>query len=1509
MKKIIFTLSIVLVALVTNAQNCFWHENFDAPSLGDSVISSSSASNPGWNICSRVQTSPNNCDSAYVDLNDTIILRTTTINLTGNTFVLLEFNQICKTDFFDVAKVEISIDGGVSFSQLTAAQYLGSAPFGAQNNQFSHASYGTWQPIDSFAIATNAWWKHEIFDISAIAGNQSQVVIRWVAYDSNAPDVAPAFPYNGWKIDDICINAAPCELTPPVIAQNPPVLQGTVYNLGPYTLNINATDNSGIASANLIYTINGGTPVTVVMTNTSGSTYQGQIPAVNAGDTVCYYFNATDASACNNQVTYPPTGCIQFVASAGITFPFCDNFDSNNLWSDSTVTGSSFQLGTPTTGNPTAPHSAPNAWDVALNANYVDNTECFLNGPVFSFAGITGAEISMWVNYTTESCCDWARVEYSLNGTTWNTLDNPGSTVNWYTGPNGWRDVSNGWLQAKCIQPPALDNQPFVQFRFHFHSDVSQVGDGFAVDDFCIIPPSPLDAGVSAINQPGLNGAAGQCVDVIVDVKNFGLNPLTSFDIYYTDGTNTYGPTPWTGTLAPGAITTVTLNQCFNVPVGSYNICAYTSLTGDGNNLNDTICISGIGVPVLTLTSCDDLEGGNLGYVTTSSGGGSDWQLGTPAYGLTNSAHSGINAWDVNLTSAYADNSTCTLTTPIYDLINPPAVNPSFSFWQNRNIDDSEDGMRVEYTVDGGTTWTTLGFVADPDAINWYNNADVGFNGTPGWSGNSGGWKKSSYFLNNVLAANPGAQFIQFRFLFESNFPFPVLDGISIDDICVTQPSNVDAGVVQIATPAGGGQPVGNTSPVEVFIRNFGSQPITSTSIVWSINGVPQATPTVFTGNIPPGGISALIPLNGTLTFPAGQFELCAYTQLVSDGDLTNDTTCLTLVGIPVLPLSFTNQYCDDFDGTNQGWTMITTGDPGTNWELGTPAYGATSSTHSGTNSWDINLNSAYTNDAHTELYSPFFDFTNAIDTKLSMYINYFTEGGFDGVSLEYSIGGGPWISLDVTTPNSTYNWYNDPSIGCSNGGVWDENSNTLLNTVNGWANVQHNDLNALNGQPSVQFRFVFCSDGSFVEDGFSLDDFCLTVPVPLTASPVTIGNNAVIGGLLFAGQPLTFDADIKNTGTTPLSSVVAGLYVNNNLLVSDTIDYLPALPSGQSLNHAFSQQWISTAGINNVCVITSYPNQSVDQNPTDDTVCSSIQIIDTLGVSTANPYCNDFESGPQWVTLNAVTYSNHTSWEIGTPAKTLLNSAFNGTNAWITKLSSNYPFRDTSALFSPAFNIQANERYSLSFYQQYKTEIYQDGGTVEYSTDYGATWTQLGAAGQGSSWYNSFFVTALGGTPPAPGWSGTLPAWQQALHEVCLPPQSGQNSIAVIFRFRFASDFSVSDEGWAIDQFCFTDLGSACPTGIDENPLADELTLGQNYPNPSNGMTSIDYFIPEKGKVTLQIVNMLGQIMDTPVNNMEQQGMHTVNIDAQKLTPGIYYYSLSFKNNKALVKKMVITK
>ncbi|RPI18092.1 MAG: alpha/beta fold hydrolase [Ignavibacteriae bacterium] len=99
-------------------------------------------------------------------------------------------------------------------------------------------------------------------------------------------------------------------------------------------------------------------------------------------------------------------------------------------------------------------------------------------------------------------------------------------------------------------------------------------------------------------------------------------------------------------------------------------------------------------------------------------------------------------------------------------------------------------------------------------------------------------------------------------------------------------------------------------------------------------------------------------------------------------------------------------------------------------------------------------------------------------------------------------------------------------------------------------------------------------------------------------------------------------------------------------------------------------------------------------------------------------------------------------------------------------------------------------------------------------------------------------------------------------------------------------------------------------PIGVNNGSsnIAREYSLSQNFPNPFNPVTKIEYALPESDKVVLKVYDLLGKEVRTLVNELQRPGFHTVIFDASGLSSGIYFYKLTTDNFQD-VKKMILVK
>ena len=102
-------------------------------------------------------------------------------------------------------------------------------------------------------------------------------------------------------------------------------------------------------------------------------------------------------------------------------------------------------------------------------------------------------------------------------------------------------------------------------------------------------------------------------------------------------------------------------------------------------------------------------------------------------------------------------------------------------------------------------------------------------------------------------------------------------------------------------------------------------------------------------------------------------------------------------------------------------------------------------------------------------------------------------------------------------------------------------------------------------------------------------------------------------------------------------------------------------------------------------------------------------------------------------------------------------------------------------------------------------------------------------------------------------------------------------------------------------------------PLGVEdeiEDLIPTDYVLYQNYPNPFNPTTKIKYGIPNSGLITLQVYNLLGEVVTTLVNKQQSAGNYEVSFDAASaaggLSSGIYLYKIQAGDYSDL-KKMIL--
>jgi hypothetical protein len=97
---------------------------------------------------------------------------------------------------------------------------------------------------------------------------------------------------------------------------------------------------------------------------------------------------------------------------------------------------------------------------------------------------------------------------------------------------------------------------------------------------------------------------------------------------------------------------------------------------------------------------------------------------------------------------------------------------------------------------------------------------------------------------------------------------------------------------------------------------------------------------------------------------------------------------------------------------------------------------------------------------------------------------------------------------------------------------------------------------------------------------------------------------------------------------------------------------------------------------------------------------------------------------------------------------------------------------------------------------------------------------------------------------------------------------------------------------------------------GVEEDliEIPREFLLSQNYPNPFNPNTKIKYSVPQISNVVITVFDVLGNEIETLVNEEKSAGNYSVEFNAANLPSGVYFYQLK-AGEFISTKKMILLK
>jgi len=114
---------------------------------------------------------------------------------------------------------------------------------------------------------------------------------------------------------------------------------------------------------------------------------------------------------------------------------------------------------------------------------------------------------------------------------------------------------------------------------------------------------------------------------------------------------------------------------------------------------------------------------------------------------------------------------------------------------------------------------------------------------------------------------------------------------------------------------------------------------------------------------------------------------------------------------------------------------------------------------------------------------------------------------------------------------------------------------------------------------------------------------------------------------------------------------------------------------------------------------------------------------------------------------------------------------------------------------------------------------------------------------------------------------------------------------------------FTSQSTGWAVGDhgiILHTTNGGGATSVRAENSSPVRWFLGQNFPNPFNPTTRIQYSVAIRSVVDVKVYNVLGQLVKRLLEGSKEAGSYSIDFNGTDLPSGTYIYTLTASNGKS---------